>query len=353
MKILHTSDLHLKEVTDNRWNALINLLNLAKEESIDLFIIAGDLFDKDVNAEELRPKIREILSNHTFKIIITPGNHDSESYKSGYYFGSDVIVLNDLENPYEIQDLRIWGIPFESIGEENVLEKLYSIKEKVSNDKKNILVYHGELIEAVFSRSDFGDEGDKRYMPVKLSYFKEFNFDYILAGHFHSRFEVWNIDENKFFIYPGSPVSITKKENGPRKVNIFELGDPPKEHSLNTPHYKKITIVFDPFSNANPLDHIRKEIQSLSSHEIPIITITGYINRKIIGCDESEFITQIEETIQGKCEDITYEFKDIATILEDELFKKFLIKLKLSEFDVDKRKQLFEMAIRAVMGVIT
>jgi len=54
MKVLHTSDIHLKEYNDDRWNALISLLETAKKESIDLFVISGDLFDKNVNAEFLR-----------------------------------------------------------------------------------------------------------------------------------------------------------------------------------------------------------------------------------------------------------------------------------------------------------
>ncbi|MHC1636382.1 MAG: metallophosphoesterase [Candidatus Methanospirareceae archaeon] len=63
---------------------------------MELFVISGDLFDKGIDAEILRPKIREIFSNNGFKIILIPGNHDSEAYKSGMYFGEDTIVLTDL-----------------------------------------------------------------------------------------------------------------------------------------------------------------------------------------------------------------------------------------------------------------
>ena len=43
MLILHTSDLHLKEYEDERWNTLVNLLEIGKEKKIDIFIVSGDL----------------------------------------------------------------------------------------------------------------------------------------------------------------------------------------------------------------------------------------------------------------------------------------------------------------------
>ncbi|MFX1269595.1 MAG: hypothetical protein ACFFAK_16665, partial [Promethearchaeota archaeon] len=77
----------------------------------------------------------------------------------------------DLTNPFVYKNIKVWGIPHEPIGEKQVLEKLHSIKSKMTQDKINILLYHGELLDAFFSRRDFGEEGEERYMPVKLSYY--------------------------------------------------------------------------------------------------------------------------------------------------------------------------------------
>ena len=107
MKILHTADIHLREYGDERWKTLQRLIEIGKKEKIELFVISGDLFDKDIDAEILRPKIREIFSNNGFKIILIPGNHDSEAYKSGMYFGEDTTVLTDLNEPFEYKDLTI------------------------------------------------------------------------------------------------------------------------------------------------------------------------------------------------------------------------------------------------------
>lgn len=209
MKILHTADIHLKEYGDNRWKTLQKLIEVGKREKVEILVISGDLFDREIDAESLRPKIRELFSNNDFKIVLIPGNHDSDSYKEGVYFGEDTVILTDLNESFEYKNLKIWGLPFEPIEGEKILDKLHLLANNLDTGKKNILLYHGELLDAFFSRKDFGEEGEKRYMPVKLSYFKDLNIDYVLAGHFHSKFDVWELEEGRYFVYPGSPISIS------------------------------------------------------------------------------------------------------------------------------------------------
>jgi len=62
MKVLHTADIHLREYGDNRWKALQKLIEIGKKEEVEVFVVSGDLFDKDIDAEVLRPKIREVFS---------------------------------------------------------------------------------------------------------------------------------------------------------------------------------------------------------------------------------------------------------------------------------------------------
>ena len=62
MRVLHTADIHLREYGDERWETLQKLIDIGKKEKIDIFVISGDLFDKGINAENLRPTIREIFS---------------------------------------------------------------------------------------------------------------------------------------------------------------------------------------------------------------------------------------------------------------------------------------------------
>ena len=349
MKILHTADIHLREYEDERWEALQKLIEIGNKEKVEIFVISGDLFDKDTNAEDLRPKIRKIFSNNGFKVVLIPGNHDCNSFKSGLFFGEDVIVLNDLNTPFEFKDVRIYGIPFDAIEGENILIKLHSLADKLTPDKKNILLYHGELLYAFFSRRDFGDEGEERYMPAKLSYFKDLNIDYILAGHFHSKFNMWKIENGGYFVYPGSPISITKREKGQRKVNIFEVGETPKEYVIDTPYFEEVVIEFDPYKDEYPLVFVKLKLDKIKPEAKVILIIKGYINGKKIKMNETELIRKIKEITSERCIEESYEFKDIQTILEDDLFKKFIDKLRECDYPEIKEKALQEIAIQSMM----
>jgi DNA repair exonuclease SbcCD nuclease subunit len=347
VKILHTADIHLKEYKDERWEALEQLVEIGKRNTVDVLTICGDLFDKDVDAENLRPKIREVFSNIPFKVLIIPGNHDAESYKGGMYFGEDVFILTG--SPFEYGDVRIVGVPFEPIQGQNLLGKIRALKETLTPDKKNVLLCHGELLDAFFSRVDFGDEGEERYMPFKLSYFEGLNIDYVLAGHFHSKFDDRRLENGGYFVYPGSPVSITQRETGQRGVNLFEVGSPPHKYPLDTFHYQEITITLDPFKEENPVEIVQQHFEKLHPRASAILTVKGYVNSEKIQMTEQDIVFQIKETTKGKCAEEHYDFSDISRILENDLFKSFMNKVKGGDYTEEEERQLQDIAIKAMM----
>ena len=350
MKILHTADIHLREYKDERWETLCKLIEIGKGDDIDIFIVSGDLFNKDFDADNLRPNIRDLFTNCGFKVVIIPGNHDSESYKSGFYFGEDAIILDDFKKPFCNGDINIWGLPFEPIEGEKILEKLRSLRDKFTKDKKDILLFHGELTDIFFSRKDFGEEEEERYMPIKLSFFDDLNIDYVLAGHFHKNFDVMRLKNEGYFVYPGSPISITKRETGQRKVNIFELGEAPKDFLLDTLYYEAITIELDPFLHSQPLEIIKEELDGIKENAEVLLTVTGFFNSEMIGRNETELREDIYEISKEKTVENKFDFKckDIKTLVEDDLFKSYMDKLEQRNHDPVKKKQLQEVAINAM-----
>jgi DNA repair exonuclease SbcCD nuclease subunit len=354
MKILHTADIHLREYEDLRWQTLLKLIDTGKKEKIEILAISGDLFDKDINAENLKLKIREIFSNTGFKIVVIPGNHDSETYKGGMYFGEDLHVFYDLNEPFEYRDIVIWGFPFEKLSADKIINKLNGLKNRLPSDKTNLLLYHGELLNSFYSRRDFGDEGDETYMPVKLSYFDDLKIDYILGGHFHCKFDMWQLDNGGYFIYPGSPVSITKKETGKRKVNLFEVGKSPKEYPMDSPYFEDIVIDLDPFEDRDPMEIITGHLKNIPPEALIILTVKGYINSEMIKTSEEELKNKIKKIIKGKPgieENLKLEYRDIHKILENDLFKDFLKKVDKIDCNGNKRKELCDLAIKAMADI--
>jgi exonuclease SbcD len=351
MKILHTADIHLKVYGDERWEALRQLIEVGKQNQVDIFAICGDLFDENFDAENLRPQIRSLFSNCGFKILIIPGNHDSKAYEGGMYFGQDAVILDDWSKSHEDENVRFIGIPFKQMKGMEILNILHSLETKLTDDKTNILLYHGELLDTFFSRADFGEEGTERYMPIKLSYFEGANINYILGGHFHTKFDMRQLPNGGYFVYPGSPIPITKREVGQRKVNIFTVDEPPSEYLLDTPHFCEVHVDLDPLGDENPLEVVRNKLGGLHPKAKAILTIKGYVNSEKIHVSEPDLVAQIEQLIAGRCAlPVNYEFKDIRKILEDDLFKGFMSKIAQADYTQERINRLREIAIKAMMG---
>lgn len=349
MKILHTADIHIREYGDERWESLQGLIELGKKERVEIFVVSGDLFDRGIDAENLRPRIREIFSDTGFKIVVIPGNHDNDSYKSGMWFGEDTVILTSLNIPFEYKAVKIWGMPFEPIEGEEILHKLRALGDNLTRDKRNILLYHGELLDAFFSRRDFGDEGEERYMPVKLSYFKDLEIDYVLAGHFHSRINSWKLENGGYFVYPGSPISITRRETGQRKVNLFEPGKPPSEYPLDTPHFEEVVIELNPFQDKRPIEKVRERFRNLHRKARVILTVKGFLNGRVIGMGEQTVVEEIKKIAAERCVVERYEFRDIQAILDDDLVKRFMQKLEQTGYEEGKKREMCDTALKAFM----
>ena len=348
MKILHTADLHIRDADDERWNALKGLLELGKKQGADVFVVSGDLFDAEADADRLRPRIRELFSNTGLQILLLPGNHDMNAYRSGMYFGNDAVVLTDYTTPCEIGDVQFWGFPFEHLTDSEILERVRTSAKAVQSDKTAVLLIHGELLDQFYSRHDFGDEGRDRYLPVRISYFKDAPFDYVLAGHFHTSFDVHRLKNGGFFVYPGSPISLTKKELGRRKVNLFEIGEPPGELLLDTPHYEEVIVELDPIRANDPGENVSRRLDALHPGAKVLLTVKGYIHAKDIGKNENDLAREIDR-IGEACAERRYEFRDVQSILDDEIFIKFNKKVGEKFQDEREKKALREILLRAMI----
>ncbi|MEO0293497.1 MAG: metallophosphoesterase [candidate division WOR-3 bacterium] len=343
VKILHTSDIHLREYEDNSWKAFVHLIDLANKEKVKFFVISGDLFDEKVSFNKLYPELRPLLNNVEYDFIIIPGNHDEKVFNSDFFLGEKIKIIRKLNEPLEYENVRFFGYPFEKIGAEEIRNNLRKIKELATKDNKvNILLFHGELLNHSFSGSDFGEE-ETNYMGVWLSAFENINLKYVLAGHFHTNFQVYSLSPDGFFVYPGSPISITRKEIGKRSVNLFELGKPPKQHFINTFYYQKINLSINPEDKIKIKEEIEKILKEIPKEAKVLLTITGYIEEK-----EEEFQREIKE-IEYRFENLEIENKTrgIKHLTEDDLFKIFVEKLE--KFPTKRKREIKTLFIRSIL----
>jgi len=347
VKILHTSDVHLRETGDERWAALEAIAHLCTTEEVDLLVIAGDLFDTSSAAEELRPHLRELFSTGDFHTVVIPGNHDVDSYRPGYFFGKGVTFFNDDDfssNLYDTEEARLIGLPFRPRDALDTARELRRLRAVLDPERCNILVYHGELLDAVYPREGFGPEDPRRYMPTKLLHFQELGVDYVLAGHFHVSFRIWTLGRNSFFVYAGSPVSITRREIGQRCVNLFEVGAPPSECFLDTVHFCELHITFDPTQHVDPVRLVEDRLGQAHPCGIILLTLDGYVTK-----NEAAIVNQVERLLESRPHvDPVYRFRDVTRVLNHPLVELFRTRLAEREPGAERAAELEDLLLRAV-----
>lgn len=352
-KVLHTADLHLNRVGDERWLALEQLVALGRKEGVQALAIAGNLFDSDLRAQELRPYLRRVFESAGFEVVILPGNHDGRAYQGGFYFGERVRVIARWDEPVNVQGVYFWGLPYRPLKREELFARLRELSRLMDREKSNLLLYHGELLDAFFSRYDFGDEGDERYMPCRLHYFDSLPVAYVLAGHFHNRFAVWPLKGGGCFVYPGSPVAVTRREKGCRKANLLVLGEPPRELVLDTLYYEEMELELDPFAEADPAALLQERLERLPPRAKVLLTVKGFINGSALKTGEAELVKTFKRLagprLAGEGE---FLFRDIRQVLEDELFLEFRERLRQKDYPPEKSGAITELAIRAFMDVL-
>ena len=354
MRIVHTADLHLKSTDDDRWHALGVLLDTAEELKAGAFVFSGDTFDKHVEAQRLKTPLREVFEKHSFPIFILPGNHDEKGLHAGDFFGRNVTVLVDTERVVDVGMVRLIGMPFENIGPDAVLDRLLAAREQLRREEgaTNVLLYHGELLDLMPEPDAFGEEAGHDYMPVRLSTFSGLGFDYVLAGHFHKRYDVRQFDGG-YFVYSGSPVSITRKETGRRYAVVIDAGEPPRPVPLETAHAEAVEVRLRPFDRVAPAEDIRRRLDLLPSGASAYLTVSGFADVQAMGITERELGDSIREfESDPRVADVTARWRNVGEILQHGLFLRFNEQLKQAGMTDEQRDAVREMVIDSMTETI-
>ncbi len=225
IKIAHCADIHLgirpdKENYLSRMRAeeikssFLKMIDIVRDGKVDLFLIAGDLFDDvDINSREVSD-VKEAFAGLKTRIIISPGNHDPFTVNSPYcsVWPDNVFIFkNNIIDCFEIKELetRVWGSAFTPLNNSGA-------RIKVKNDDKfiNILVTHGTCPSG----------NDDLYNPISLSDIKDSNINYVALGHIHKRTPVLRTGKT-FYAYPGCLEGMGFKELGEKGFYIGNISN--------------------------------------------------------------------------------------------------------------------------------
>ena len=319
MKFVHIADMHFdipftslntreglgeKRRLEQR-NVFKKVINYIKDNSIEYFFIAGDLYEH----EYVKKSTIEFIINcfHEIpntKVFITPGNHDpyiKGSYYETYNFGDNVCIFNKSQiEKYEDKNVNIYGLAFtEFYMEESPLLDVYP----ENNTKVNILISHCDL--------NGGKDADGfSYNPILESKLNALEFDYIAIGHIHKN----NIETAKKAYYPGSPISLGFDELGKHGMIVGEINKDSFDIEfvpLDSREFKVVEIDVTNFASREDLVENLLDI-NLERKNLYKFVLTGYRNFEI---DVRQLLkaVNIENVLKIKdCTKISYDVEELA-----------------------------------------
>lgn len=218
LKIFLTSDVHLgmkfagrpevqAELAEARFSTLSRLVQRANEEKCNLFVVAGDLFEKVSVAKKDVIRAAQILGGFQGNLLtVLPGNHDYITGEQGdlwstfeEHAGDNVKVLKfkQIESlqHYDL-NVNLYAAPCNSKhSSENCIGWIEN--EPRDGDLLHIGVAHGSL-------EGFSPDFDRRYFPMTPSQLHACGLDLWLMGHTHIQYPKVPGPRDRIF-YPATP----------------------------------------------------------------------------------------------------------------------------------------------------
>ena len=225
VKILHCADVHIGAAESSlgtladsrRAETLItfeNIVKLAKDSSVDILLIAGDLFNSNNIEESFVKRVFECLSSiPDIKIVYAAGNHDplnADSPFTKHTLPTNLYVLKTSDDCIEFSELntRVYGKSFK----ETYMAGSERFSLSTDNSFINLMCIHGDL------RSDLGSD----YNSITSDFIKSSGMDYIALGHVHKRTDIGKIGDS-FITYCGCPEGQGFDELGEKGVYLGEV----------------------------------------------------------------------------------------------------------------------------------
>ncbi|MCP4757209.1 MAG: exonuclease subunit SbcD [Proteobacteria bacterium] len=356
MRLLHTSDWHLghnllsKDRKSEHRQFLDWLIECLKDETIDVLIVAGDIFDTSMPSnyafQLYYDFLRRISETPCHTVVIVGGNHDSVSTLHAprellRLFNVHVVggIGDSLEDEIIVVKGRdglpaglICAVPFlrdrdvrQSVAGESYEEKskamlegikahYHRVKEKalqmadgLSKDGRKLpLIATGHL----FAAGGLISDGVREIYVGSLGQIQAasfpMEFDYVALGHLHKPQTVGGKENVR---YSGSPIPLSFSEAGSeKKVIVVEFdGDSTsmKTRSLPIPEFQELRLI------KGDLERIEERLRSTRPSE------DGGTVWVEVQLDTDEWIPDLQNKINELVEDLPMEVLIVKNLRSD------------------------------------
>ncbi len=385
MKILHTSDWHLgqKFLNQNRHQeskvVLDFIFKTIVDESIEVLIIAGDIFDTMNPPNDARTLyynfLTKLISTTCRHVIVIGGNHDSPTMLNApkellktlnvHIIGCATEIIEDeiieLYDKNKNLEAVIAAVPFlrDSDIRKSIAGESFDDREK--RTRKGIKNHYHHLAAAMEHYTDFGvpiiatghlfaskatdNKESKIYVGsldnIGIEDFPEL-FDYVALGHIHKAQRVYY--ENRIR-YSGSIIPLGFKEiEDVKSVYLLDFdGRNFEKTTIELPISRRLISVRGTYDEVvSTLDNLENDTKNLTSWiEVVVRTdkmIPNLIDdlKAIVKNKNLEILNFRLETLTVRAEKAV-EMEDLKTMTELEVFEKRCESLNI---EVDKKEEL-------------
>ena len=258
MKVLHTSDWHIgkrfhgvnlldEQIRFGEW-----LLKTSLEESVEVVLIAGDLYDV-VQPSGKAVRVLDLIFNSLLQagiqIVCITGNHDSAQRLSfgnmamsegGLHLSAESPDLADVGKPITIEGaqgekIQVVPVPYlnpfrvtnhdlDDVNHQSLVESVLDrARDEVEDPQRTIIMGHGFF--AGGSNDTVEETGSERRLSVggedRIGFHVLKGWGYVALGHLHRHQE---FDQGRI-AYSGSPLPMSFSEEHQKFVRVIDCGD--------------------------------------------------------------------------------------------------------------------------------
>ncbi len=365
VKILHCADLHLgieRLSLDNKSKArraevrrtFHTIMQLAKEENIDLLLIAGDLFDTVRVSEELVTEVKKAFEElKPVQIALVSGNHDPATPDSVYLrenFWPDNVWL--FTGPMQVKELPQIGVRLLGAG--------FTGSYSTSSMLRRAVLADDELINIGIMHADLVAEGaGSEYNPLSVRQIENSGLRYLALGHIHKRSNPAKAGFTTY-AYSGCPEGQKFGEDGVQGVYIAEVSKDSCDVRFVPVCSRRYTTLSVDLSGAREKEEVLALIRAAMQRANGEDYIEQIYKVTLKGAPETDFIAA-KEDIKLALDDVWYvEIKDRTRPHVDEeelltenslrgIFVKQMQKLR-DQVPEEEREYALRLGLKAFYG---
>lgn len=369
VKILHCADLHIgaaesflgARAESRKAETLLTaekIINLAKENKVDILLIAGDLFNSNtVDATFVDAVFNCFLKIPDIKIVYAAGNHDplnGDSPFKKHKLPQNLFVLKTTDCFVEFSELntRVYGRSFKEVYTKGTSR--FSLD--TDNSFINIMCIHGEL------RSDLGSD----YNSITSEFIEHSGMDYIALGHIHKRSDVAKFGKT-YVAYCGCPEGQGFDELGEKGVYLGNVSK--TECNLNFVATAKRMHICENVDISNAVnsseiaqrieDQLKEKYGDAFCDNLYKIILTGYVDESA-NISLAEITSRLNETTYfTKLRDKTELKIDFEALSKENSLKGVFIKNMLNKInnadnaEKELLKSALNLGIKAFSGEVS